>query len=210
MSERRAADLAVWLTKHARPILLEHLSVDSCIESTAVGLDVLRAHGVRCRELSVHVGIFNAAGWKLYQQGLLYGHGPAEQSVWDLTGAWSVGVGLVDTDVPKPGRFGGHLVALVENRWLLDLSIDQAARLHRGILLEPLLAPVADVAELERGLVYTGPDDQHVVYKLSQAPWKDSYKLTRPWRDRRQRTFLAGLVERAHRADTERMQPCAR
>jgi hypothetical protein len=197
--------LAAWLRDHARPILLSHFTPDCCIESTAAALDVLRAHGVACRELSVQAGVFNAPAWELYQRGILMHHGRAERMVWELKGAWSVGVGLIDDDVPRPGRFGGHLVALVEERWLLDLSIDQANRpLKRLDVPRPLLAEIPDPLQLGRGVQLAGPNGHVLVYKLAQTPWRNSYKQARPWRDRAQRAGIAREIDAVYRQQRER------
>jgi hypothetical protein len=107
--------------------LRERFGASSCIESAAAAIDVLRASGVWVQVLAVTVLVFNALGWQLHGQGILPGLSPIEMAVWSLYDAWSAGIGTL-TDVPGLGVYGGHLVALVENRWLLDLAIDQASR----------------------------------------------------------------------------------
>ena len=54
---------------------------------------------------------------------------------------WGIGLGM--SEIPaEAGNWSGHLVALVENKYLLDLSIDQASRPERGLLLEPFFIEV--------------------------------------------------------------------
>lgn len=206
MPERPPHPLAVWLADHARPILLREMTANNCIESTAAALDVLRSHGVRCRELPVELTIFNAAAWQFIKRGMLLRDADGRpvrenETAWDLAGAWSVGLGMDRDQVPTPGKYGGHLVALVEECWLLDLSIDQAQRLHRGITIDEPILCRADPAQLADGWQeYGGPDGQVVMYRLNHSIWAGAYKRARPWRDRAQRKQLADEIEAAYRA----------
>lgn len=45
---------------------------------------------------------------------------------------------------PLDDGFSFHLVAIVDRKWMLDFSIDQATRLEHGIELDPLVVPVGE------------------------------------------------------------------
>jgi hypothetical protein len=188
---------ASWLADHARPILLQYFTPDCCIESTALALDFLRARGIACRELSVQVMIFNKPGWRLYQSGSHVNDSPTDKALWDTMGGWSIGIGFPH-GAPKPNKFQGHLVALIEGGWLLDLSIEQASRPARGMAITaPLLAP-CEVSALAAGLqVYDRSDGTVLVYGISDTIWRNVYKGARPWREKKQRREILAAVEAA-------------
>lgn len=193
---------ALWLADRARPILLRRFTPDCCIESTVAALDFLRARGVACRELSVQVMAFNAAAWKLYRNGSRVQESAADRATWDMLGAWSVGIGFIDTPTPKPGRFAGHLVALVEERWLLDLSIQQASRPRHKLRLDDAVLAACDPAYLAAGgtYPYAGPDGSVLVYGLNRTFWGGAYAAARSWRDRRQRRLVLDELAAAEAA----------
>jgi hypothetical protein len=190
--------LTIRLRDLARPELMARFGARCCIEATAATLDVLRAGGVRARELPVTVMVFNAAGWRLQGQDILPGRSPVDETVWRLQGACSVGIGTL-CDVPRPGHYGGHLAVLVEERWLLDVSIDQASRPEDGVNLTPLLADITP-SQLELdGEVIPQVDGSVVVYRLNPTPWAGAYRRMRAWTDKRQRAEVAAAIRSALR-----------
>jgi hypothetical protein len=54
-------------------------------------------------------------------------------------GSYSVGIGY---GVQEYNKWAGHLVLLVENKWLADLSIDQANRPKYNMVFDPYAAEV--------------------------------------------------------------------
>ena len=128
-----------------RRTILQQFNPDSCIASTRVGQALLEMFRTESFALSVTLSIFNQAMMlRASQEGGL----PPTQAVtkrWAAEcGAWSVGVGF-----PVPGagndRWPGHLVLIVQRKWLWDLSIDQANRPERGIVFKT--PPVLTVTE---------------------------------------------------------------
>lgn len=68
----------------------------------------------------------------------LFGHGPLNRPVDEIaTGAWTVGT---DEGPTRIGQYRHHLVAVVADRWILDLSAPQLSRPRRGIIIKaPLM-----------------------------------------------------------------------
>jgi len=126
------------LLKHARSEILKEFRADSCIASTAVGLDILTHFGILAEPLPVRTLIFNEPfvtrieneGWPTGQQ---------VQNWSEQDGSYSVGIGI---GPQQPNKWAGHLVILIEKRLLLDLSIDQATRPQYNMLLDPLCIEV--------------------------------------------------------------------
>jgi len=173
--------------------LLDRFGATSCIESTAAALDVLRAGGLLVHVLAVTVLVFNAAGWWLHERGVMPGGSAVDMAVWTLQGAWSVGIGTL-TDLPSPGSYGGHLVALVEKRWLLDLAIDQASAPEFGVNLAPLLVPI-EISRLNgAGEPIILPDGSVLVYHANPAPWAGAYRRMQAWTNRHQRAEVAAAI----------------
>lgn len=109
------------------------LKPNSCILSTRLGVEWLRAHRIRAQALPVRLLVFNAAGWELAQAAQPMAEwNDARVAEWNAVGAWSVGIGI-GTD---GGGWDGHLVVIADGRYLVDLSAGQVQRLRRGIRAE--------------------------------------------------------------------------
>jgi hypothetical protein len=109
----------------------------TCILHTRYAVDALRLLGVRARPLSTRVVIGNAE-WRRIAGGL--GRWPTPEE-WTRE-TWCLGIGFgVDPDEENPG-YDAHVIAVVNERWALDLTIDQANRPKHGIELTPHYWPV--------------------------------------------------------------------
>jgi hypothetical protein len=147
--------LAVPLRWAMRP----HYQPGSAIAAVRCALDALEVVGVAARPLRVRVVVANAA----YAAAMSEASGrppriPGEQERWERErGALRYTIGYPITsrsrldrpeDAPRPGvpppydPAGLHLVAVAEEAYLLDPSLDQASRPDRGFVLDPLVAPV--------------------------------------------------------------------
>lgn len=131
-SSRRA-----WLsevTSVVRDEVLTGWSPDSCIASTRVLLETLKAFGVEGRATPTRVAVFNPTAWKLARE-------QVPVTAWS-DGAWSVGV--EGDGEALDGRWNGHLVAVlprfVPGRVLIDPSGDQFSRPERSIAATALIA----------------------------------------------------------------------
>jgi hypothetical protein len=111
----------------SREAMLGQWRADSCIAATRITTAVLDYFGYSARPVAVRLAGFTATAWSDTQAG---------HTVNDAArGAWSVGV--VGSGAIRGGRWDGHLVAIVERRWLLDASVDQLNRPQYGLQFTP-------------------------------------------------------------------------
>jgi hypothetical protein len=104
----------------------------TCILHTRYAVDALRSVGVRARPLAARVTIGNAS-WA--QLGAQLGHWPEREDWTDET--WCVGIGYgPDPRDERPG-YDAHVFTVVNERWGLDLTLDQASRPQHNIDLSP-------------------------------------------------------------------------
>jgi hypothetical protein len=159
----------------SRAAVLRRYKPESCIATTRVTIEVLRHFGVRAAPWPVNVSVFTEAAWDLARQGVPIGEWPP--------GAWSVGI-HVDA---SPDRVG-HLAAIAGG-YLLDGSIDQAARPEKGIhALRPLVARLPDpfvpddttarIPYQVEGLVLIYFASGSRVFRSSRS-WRPGYPLVR-------------------------------
>lgn len=116
-------------------VLAEYRRADSCIVSTQLVVGVCHTFGIAARRLKVRAEIHTPPipGWEVLAQN------PAMDTVeWaHQHGATTRHLGGLEPN-QETEQWGGHLVAIVENFELVDLSLDQASMPERGILLGPL------------------------------------------------------------------------
>lgn len=106
-----------------RNLILQSHEVNSCIESTRLGLLVFERLGIRARPQPVKVAVMNRESWTLMQRGVPIAQWPKK--------AWNLGVGFREGG-DHPEGWNGHLVAVVrqsgEPRYVVDISADQFHR----------------------------------------------------------------------------------
>lgn len=133
-----------WLTTLAavvRAEVLRHFRPDSCIATTRLLVDVLASERIAAYALAVDARVANMAAERLLGAGT-GSDSPASRAAWEAAGAWVV---AIERGEAPPHRWAGHLVAVVERRFLIDAALDQAARPERGIVLAgPVVAPVGE------------------------------------------------------------------
>ena len=170
----------------ARPIILDYFAAASCIGSTAITIDVLKALDIPAVPFPCRVQIFNA---KFIERVLREGRFPAgrqEIVEWtEGTGLWSVGLGY-----PKPGELNvGHLAAIVDNKYIVDASLDQASRPEHDLILPGVLVgPVSRDfrrAKHDARLQVTGPKGQVLVYEAT--PKTTAYLKSLDWTEPQRR-----------------------
>jgi hypothetical protein len=127
------------LLQYGRPEILKEFRADSCIASTAIGLDVLTYFGVLAEPLPVKLSIFNAPYVKRIDEGSAFPNRETLIQWGKEDGSYIVGIGY---GTQEPNKWAGHLVLLVENKWLADLSIDQANRPNYNMVFAPFAAEV--------------------------------------------------------------------
>lgn len=152
------------LVKYARAEICLDYRADSCLESCRIGAMVLKEFGIAAEPRAVRT---MAANPELSRHMAAGNPMPATPEEMDALGGWLVQIG--DTGVPTVGKWDGHLVliARAEKTWLVDLSIDQASRPHKNMILCPLAMPVP--AEFLNGVktaVFDNATGCHLEYAL--------------------------------------------
>lgn len=109
-----------------RPLILQRFRPDSCIATTRAVVEVLHYFGQAARVQPVRVCAWNAEAAALVAA-------KVTMSAWPRS-AWSVGVTGTDQVAPD-GVWDGHLVAVTTTH-LVDASLDQFSRPHKGIVLD--------------------------------------------------------------------------
>lgn len=186
--------LVEFLVDVGRPRILEDYLPSSCIVSTRVSIEFLRYFGVRAAPRAVLAEAMNPAavefvlahGWEAV-------HSDSGKSC-AAAGGWMV---VTDNESGPPGTvdesngWRGHLVAMIEDDYLLDLSADQMARPLKNLLVPgPIFGPVSRWPEayaLEGGAVVRYDD----LGAARKSPWVES----RDWRvEGRWRPIVSDLI----------------
>lgn len=109
---------------------------DICILTTRVATLLLREQGVRARPLACQLMAGNATWARLVTEYLERdGRWPTADE-W-VEGMWSVGVGYgQDARRDRPG-YDGHVITVVEERYGLDLTLEQVSRPEHGFTTGP-------------------------------------------------------------------------
>jgi hypothetical protein len=139
--EGAASSDLVALLAPLRECLLSVVSLDSCICSTRILLGVAQAMGIEARPQAVHVEIRNAILVRYLDSTPSPTEDPDEIQRLKEAGAY-----MLRTDseaAPVEGNaWNGHLVAVIEDSWLLDITADQFNRPRHGVTIDhPLVMP---------------------------------------------------------------------
>jgi hypothetical protein len=178
------------LVEFGRPRILREFNRDSCIVSTAVGIDVFQRRGIKARPLCVKLMVFNAiAANEMTRLNRML----TEDEVKELKGAWVVGVGYGE---PQPGKIGGHLVAVTDDNEMLDLSLDQVQRPQYNMELTPAWFQVDNPNEFfgnkQAFVVYH--DNCLLIYNLNES---NAYEKSPDWTDvNRRRQIVNDILQR--------------
>lgn len=170
--------------KPMRALMRQHYNATSCIAATRIAIDVLEGLGIAARPLMVRAELFNAPMW---QQIELHGRAPndhVERDQWTRDfGAYALGLGFADperTDLDETTN-GIHVVTLVEDSLLWDLSFDQANRPDKGIPIDAPLVLAVPRAFIEgRDRAVAG--FQGSVLIITARPNDRRYELSPNWR----------------------------
>lgn len=132
------------LLAYARPEILRYFAADSCIASTRIALDVLGYFGIHAKAVPVSVTVFNEDARAIYERDGIEEVARAVHAArhQDTGGPWTLGIGV---DLPGKPPGPGHVVAVLpRQRLLLDLSLDQANRPKKNLLLGPLAVDIPE------------------------------------------------------------------
>lgn len=148
----------------------------TCILHTRFAVDALRSLGLRARPLAARVTVGNADWARL---GKKLNRWPEHDDWTDET--WCVGIGYgPDPRDERPG-YNAHVFAVVNERWGLDLTIDQASRPQYNINLSPHYWTVTPAfLRGDQPDVFVAEDGSVVVYDAD--PDDRGFLLVPDWR----------------------------
>jgi hypothetical protein len=172
-----------------------HYRPDSCIAAARVLVDAFDRLHVRVRPLSVTVDVFNPAMVaRASAEGGRVPETDEEYQRWvEESGCWWLTLGIGD---PEPGKWPGHVTVVAWDRVLIDLTLPQASRPQRGIVLAPAAIQVwAEVLTgAERRVVTMHGCELH--YRA--RPQDRSFMGSRDWQCRdRHKEVVSEIVRRA-------------
>lgn len=174
-----------------RPLVLEHFTAYSCVATVRITIDVLAYFGIMAKPAAAQAMIFNAEAVNLMEAGATAQqlhdavHAFTEQQEG---GPWTIGLGF---GLSETNDAGGHVVTWVPSvRTVLDYSLDQASRPHKGIALGPLDIPVPDAVAspsepLPVGFVFSARVPQQEPYGAAYAEYRvapDWFRSSPNWR----------------------------
>lgn len=147
---------------------LQIRSANSCIASTRILTEVLRYFGYASEPLPCTTLVFNAAGYDYATREV-----PTDQ--WPIE-AHSVGAVGSGRYRPETNAWDGHLVAIVDGRWLADPSLDQFARPQRGINVDPVVLDISDWHDRSRANHWQREDGVVIAYQAMRnpGPWRNA------------------------------------
>ncbi len=173
---KRPDDLLEHYCRTARPIQRKYMRANSCIGATRLTCDYFGLLGIQAAPRPVKMVV------TLPDSKLIYASGVTEEELATAgrRQRYSFGDGAT---------WNGHLVAIVEKRWLLDPSFDQAvevlglARSEQRMLLIPLPERFAENPDRFK-LTVDGLDDRRRKLRIEYIETRDdSYLETEAWTD---------------------------
>jgi len=139
-------------------ILRDHL-LASCVVSTWITVEVFQKLGYAASAREVVASVGNATYVALWRQ-----FGPPktadELDRWAALGAFVIGVGHDQ----MLGGIGGHLVCTIDDRVLIDASLDQASQPSQGIVIPPVVSFPIDPRGLHKGIIRDLGDQLFIEY----------------------------------------------
>lgn len=183
----------------APPILRRFWNPDSCIASTRDAVDALHCFRLRAEPLSVRTMVFNQPAWTEIVVRDRFPQSKAEREEWfGPVGGHSLGIGYGADD---PSGWPGHLVVLVENRWIVDLTLPQANRPAKWVVLTPLVFE-AEPALLEgKTRQVMQVNDCVVIYERAKRGdmQAEGWRTAKDWRDPKRHVEPFRLITTAMR-----------
>jgi hypothetical protein len=163
----------------ARPIMRKFMPAPSCIGAARTTIETMRIFGLQAVEFPVCYA-FQVPARKYAQ---FSGFTAAERAVMKARSAnW--------VDLAPPGSgWNGHLVVLVEDRWLIDPSIDQvdAPRFGVSVAAEAFVVDTvgkewnpSESFEIQLGLILDSGDKAMLMYRSIDDR---GYLETEAWQD---------------------------
>ncbi len=109
-----------------------------------------------------------------------------------MPGGFEGHLGFEPSGALSPGDWNGHLVALIENRALLDLTLDSMIAPDVGLYPGPLVAPVD--ANFAKGQTTTLEVDGGIEVTYTPHPENREFLTLEDWSDRPERERVLPAV----------------
>jgi hypothetical protein len=159
------------LCKFGREEILKWFKVDSCIASTKVAIKVLSHFRIGARPQACMFEVMNPKFVELFiEKG--YPKSKEEGEAWLAAGAYSVAID--DSGL-------SHVVAIVLDSVLIDLSIDQACRPHKQIALESA-AGLLPADFMQEGVCYAHNGCRITYLPIANEKFRKSNDWRQGWR----------------------------
>jgi hypothetical protein len=163
----------------ARSIMRRFMSAASCIAAARTTIEVMRMYGLHAVEIPTAY-VFQVPARKYAR---IVGFSAEERAEMRAKSAtWS-------DESPEGSGWNGHLIVLVEGRWLLDPSLDQVAAPQFGVPVSSEIFVVDTVGQdwnptdqfrIKLGLILDSGDKAELMY---QSTDDRSYLDTEAWSD---------------------------
>lgn len=164
----------------ARPVMREFMTAASCIAAARTTIEVMRRFGLKAYEVPVSFIFYVPA--RNYAR--TCGFTRREREAMRARAAnWR-------DDIPENGEsWNGHLIVIVEDRWMIDPAIDQAACEELGVSVSPQTLIVDTRGyetnfrtdfEATMGLWLDNGDAAKVIYRRIR---KRDYRKTEAWNE---------------------------
>ncbi len=168
------------LTQIAPKAIARTYNYYCCVAATRIVIEVLKKfHFKDLKPLVVEANVFN----ETYVKKGRTPESDEEAQAWLAEGAWHVVIGDKKQELEDKKMWPGHLVTAVNDKYIVDLSIEQATRPHKNIHMAPLASVVPEefVKQSDRcGLMF---NNCLVVYV--SHPEDKSYEKAKDWWDKK-------------------------
>jgi hypothetical protein len=158
-------------------LLMKKNNLTCSVTATRVVYDVLTKLHFKVKPLAVEARVYNP----MYTQKLRPPENDEEANKWLDEGCWSVILGDL---VPKAAnKWPGHLVAIINDVCIMDLTIVQAYRPDKNLMVNPVFAEVNEAfiqGDIQRGVTN---NDCLIVYQA--VPYNQDWLKAKDWIDKK-------------------------
>jgi hypothetical protein len=158
-------------------LLMKKNNLQCSVTATRVIYDVLTKLHFKVKPMAVEARVYNP----LYTQKLRPPENDEEANKWLEEGCWSVILGDL---VPKAAnKWPGHLVAIINDVCIMDLTIVQAYRPDKNVIVNPVFAEINEAfiqGDIQRGVMN---NDCLIVYQA--VPYNQDWLKSRDWADKK-------------------------